>query len=99
MISKALFNLVPGSLWTLIGEEKYENVIWSESNIIPMPTKEAVLAESARIINEYNALEYQRLRLKEYPSYADQFDLLYHGGHDAWKASIDLIKSKYPKPE
>lgn len=40
---------------------------------------------------------YKALRASEYPSFADQFDLLYHGGYEAWKASIDTIKAKYPK--
>jgi hypothetical protein len=43
-----------------------------------------------------NAYKYKRQA--EYPSYADQFDLLYHGGYDAWKAEIDKVKEKYPKP-
>ena len=42
-----------------------------------------------------NAYKYQRAA--EYPSFADQFDLLYHGGYDAWKAAIDAVKVKYPK--
>lgn len=42
-----------------------------------------------------NAYKYQRAA--EYPSFADQFDLLYHGGYDAWKAAIDSVKAKYPK--
>ena len=41
---------------------------------------------------------YKYQRAAEYPSYADQFDLLYHGGYDAWKAEIDKVKDKYPKP-
>ena len=41
---------------------------------------------------------YKYARAKEYPSFADQFDTLYHGGYDAWKAQIDAIKLKYPKP-
>jgi hypothetical protein len=41
---------------------------------------------------------YKYQRASEYPSIADQFDLLYHGGYDAWKAEIDKIKEKYPKP-
>lgn len=40
---------------------------------------------------------YQDDRRDAYPSFADQFDLLYHGGIDAWKATIDLVKNKYPK--
>lgn len=42
---------------------------------------------------------YQELRAAEYPSFADQFDLLYHGGYDAWKAEIQAVKDKYPKTE
>ena len=42
-----------------------------------------------------NAYKYQRA--SEYPSFADQFDLLYHGGYDVWKAAIEAVKTKYPK--
>lgn len=42
-------------------------------------------------------LTYAQKRAAEYPSFADQFDLLYHGGMDAWKAAIDVVKNKYPK--
>lgn len=41
---------------------------------------------------------YKIQRAAAYPSYADQFDLLYHGGYDAWKAAIDAVKQEYPKP-
>jgi hypothetical protein len=40
---------------------------------------------------------YKAKRATEYPSFADQFDLLFHGGIDAWKASIQAVKDKYPK--
>ena len=46
-----------------------------------------------------DSIGYSQLRAIEYPSYADQFDILYHGGYDAWKAEIDKIKNKYPKPQ
>jgi hypothetical protein len=41
---------------------------------------------------------YKDKRANAYPSIADQFDLLYHGGYDAWKAAIDAVKQEYPKP-
>ena len=41
---------------------------------------------------------YKEQRARAYPSFADQFDLLYHGGLDAWKAAIDAVKQEYPKP-
>tara|TARA_R100000458_G_scaffold5149_1_gene4178 strand:- start:410 stop:757 length:348 start_codon:yes stop_codon:yes gene_type:complete len=37
-------------------------------------------------------------RKAAYPSYAEQFDLIYHSGVDAWKAKIKETKDKYPKP-
>ena len=40
---------------------------------------------------------YVELRAAEYPSYSDQFDQIYHEGVDAWKASIQQIKDRYPK--
>lgn len=40
---------------------------------------------------------YKAQRAAEYPSFADQFDTLYHGGYDAWKAQIQAIKNKFPK--
>lgn len=40
---------------------------------------------------------YIEKRVAEYPSIPDQLDLLYHGGIDAWKASISAVKAKYPK--
>jgi len=42
-------------------------------------------------------LTYAQKRASEYPSFADQFDLLFHGGINAWKASIQAVKDKYPK--
>jgi hypothetical protein len=56
-----------------------------------------VAQEVARLKAEAAANAYQAKRAAEYPSYADQFDLLYHGGYDAWKAAIDAVKTKYPK--
>jgi hypothetical protein len=40
---------------------------------------------------------YKYKRAAEYPSFADQFDTIFHEGLDAWKAQIQAIKNKYPK--
>jgi hypothetical protein len=37
-------------------------------------------------------------RLDEYPPIAEQLDKIFHEGIDAWKAEIQAIKEKYPKP-
>lgn len=50
------------------------------------------------LVNSWNdPEEYKYKRMLEYPSFGEQFDLLYHGGYDAWKAKIQAIKNKYPK--
>lgn len=42
--------------------------------------------------------QYKYKRQKAYPSIVDQLDTLYHGGFDAWKATIDAVKNQFPKP-
>jgi len=44
---------------------------------------------------EYDS--YKSKRRSEYPKFEDQFDQIYNEGIDAWKASIKVIKDKYPK--
>jgi hypothetical protein len=41
--------------------------------------------------------KYKYQRAAEYPPIVDQLDTLYHGGYDAWKATIKAVKDKYPK--
>ena len=41
---------------------------------------------------------YKEQRAQAYPSMADQLDLIYHEGIDAWKAQIAAVKREYPKP-
>jgi len=40
---------------------------------------------------------YKYARAKAYPSYADQFDTIFHEGIDAWKAQIQAVKDRFPK--
>jgi hypothetical protein len=48
---------------------------------------------------EYEANQYQRDRVSEYPSIGDQLDALYHAGvfPANMAARIKEIKDKYPK--
>ena len=94
-IPDALQSLTPGAEWVLRGNE-YSGLEWLDQ-VQTKPTEAEVTAEVARLEAEYAANEYQRQRAAEYPSFADQFDILYHGGYDAWKAAIDEVKNKYPK--
>ena len=53
-------------------------------------------ADSIRL-SKVVPLTYSELRAAAYPSFADQFDTIFHGGLDAWKAEIQVTKNKYPK--
>jgi hypothetical protein len=40
---------------------------------------------------------YKAKRQEAYPSIADQLDLIYHQGLDAWKSTIQAVKEEFPK--
>ena len=44
-----------------------------------------------------DAHAYIAKRQQAYPSIADQLDLIYHQGLDAWKSAIQAVKDQYPK--
>jgi hypothetical protein len=96
MITKAIKSLCPTASFSVVDEE-YNKITWISENI-PMPTEAEVLAEVERLKTEAITNLYKEKRLEAYPSFAEQFDTLYHGGYDAWKATIDAVKQQYPKP-
>ena len=74
--------------------ETYESLIWNDTKQVK-PTKE----EFNRAVQDYDLKQYQRDRASQYPSTADQLDMLYHQGIDGWKAEIKKVKDQFPKPE
>ncbi len=76
----------------------YTNVKVIRGDIAYDANGNEVAYDKAAVQAYVDAHEYQTKRAAEYPSFADQFDTLYHGGYDAWKATIDSVKAKYPKP-
>ena len=84
MIS-AIYKLYPSVVRTL-GSIAYDaegnEVAYDQSSI------DAYLAANA----------YKQERATAYPSIVDQLDTLYHGGYDAWKATITAVKEEFPKP-
>jgi hypothetical protein len=77
-----------------VSDENWDTITWH--NIEPLE-KSVVLAKQADLQTAYSNNVYQRSRAVEYPSIIDQLDDLYHNGIDGWKASIKVIKDKYPK--
>lgn len=88
----AITSLRPTASFLMNGDQITE---WNDESTLP--TDAEIKAEIVRLQAEYDASEYQRQRAAEYPSIADQLDTLFHGGYDAWKATIQAVKDKYPK--
>lgn len=84
MKHEAIYSLYPNVV-TIRGDEAFD----ANGNI--------VVYDEIAVEAELNKTAYVSKRASAYPSYADQFDLLFHGGYDAWKSKIDEIKNKYPK--
>lgn len=62
-----------------------------------LPNCTLITDAEAESLRPVYAPTYAEKRAAEYPSFADQLDLIYHDGVDAWKAVIQSVKDKYPK--
>jgi hypothetical protein len=70
--------------------EVYSNLKLNDDTAT-MPSEEEVNAKIAE-------LQWIKDRALAYPSIPDQLDDIFHNGLDAWKATIQETKDKYPKP-
>ena len=93
-IGKALLSLCPNAEFVVRGKE----IDWFDKNQT-QPTEEQIQAKLAELKAEYEANQYQRDRLAEYPSIQELVVALYD---EEDKASIierrNAVKAKYPKP-
>ena len=83
---------------------KHEAIYATHTNVVSIRGDEAFDVDGNPVSYDETAVQayidanaYKEKRARAYPSFADQFDLLYHGGYDAWKAAIDAVKQEYPK--
>ena len=83
----------PDTTFSMTDPTDLSTLTWS-SGSLDKPTQELLDEAETRI-----RLQYSRRRVSEYPSIEDQLDDIYHNGIDAWKATIQITKDKYPKPE
>ena len=90
----ALVSLRPDAQWALRGDE----LEWLDTEQT-QPTDAEIDAEVIRLQAEYDAKQYARSRVTEYPAIGDQLDALYHAGvfPDDMAAQIQAVKDKYPK--
>ena len=89
--SQAIYNLVEGEIFIEGDKVTYLN------NQTPLTDSE-IETEEKRWEKEHSDNQYQRDRKADYPSYAEQFDLLYHSGVEGLKAELKKTKDKFPKP-
>ena len=93
-IIKSILRINPNAQVS-VNAEDINQITWLNGTT-PIPAIE-ILAKQQELIAEYNAKQYQRDRANEYPSIVDQLDDIFHNGIDAWKATIQTTKDKYPK--
>lgn len=75
----------------------HSNVVSVRGNIA-YDQNDSIVEYDEAIVQAYMDLHaYKQQRAAEYPSYADQFDTIFHQGLEAWKAQIQAVKTKYPK--
>ena len=94
-ISNAIMSLRPNAEFSLVGSHK---LTWYDTKQT-QPTDAEIDAEVIRLQAEYDAKQYARSRVTEYPAIGDQLDALYHAGvfPDDMAAQIQAVKDKYPK--
>ena len=90
----ALLSLRPNADFHMVGN----TIIWQDL-VQNQPTDAEIDAEIIRLQAEYDAQQYARSRVTEYPAIGDQLDALYHAGvfPDDMAAQIKAVKDKYPK--
>lgn len=97
IISKAIKKINPNAQYTY-QEEDINSIKWLNGTT-PI-SKADIEAKMVEVQAEYDALQYQRDRSKEYPSIQEQLDMQYWdsvNGTNTWQDKINEIKTKYPK--
>ena len=100
LMGEAINNVCPNATWGLDEPFENENLVWRD-DAHEKPSKEAVMAEYARLVDVEQKTEYQRKRAAEYPPMADYLDAVVKGDQaqiDAYIAACQAVKAKYPKP-
>ncbi len=78
---------------------KFINQITWLNGTTPIPANE-ILAKQQELIAEYNAKQYQRDRVKEYPDFKEYLDGIVKGDNAQVQKYINdclAVKAKYPK--
>jgi hypothetical protein len=97
MILEAILKINPDAIATVRGSDLNTCEIEWHQGTQPI-AKELILAKVVELQAEYEAKQYQRDR--QYPSIAEQLDMLYWdkvNGTENWLNSIESVKNRFPK--
>ena len=75
----------------------YPNIVTIRGNEAFDVQGNPVTYDEAVVQAYIDAHAYIAKRQQAYPSIADQLDLIYHQGLDAWKSAIQAVKEEFPK--
>ena len=81
-----------------VNAEDINQITWL-NNTQPISAN-LILAKQKELQAEYESKQYQRDRQTQYPSIADQLDMLYWdkvNGTENWLNSIESVKNRFPK--
>ena len=96
-LSDALISLYPNEKFA-ISNNDYSTLVWSSD--LSKPTLEELETKRDQMQTDYNAKQYQRDRLQEYPSIQELVVALYdEEDKQALIEKRNAVKAKYPKPE
>jgi len=94
-ITDAILEIKSDAQISMVNED-INQITWHDDNPTNI-TNQQITDKQAELQVEYDALAYARAREKEYPTWQDQLDDIYHNGMDGWKTTIKVTKDKYPK--
>ena len=97
-IHQAILSLEPNAGF-ILQDDDIDTLVWTKDDVT-QPSNEDILAEQTRLQAEYDAKDWERNRLKEYPSLQDCIHALLDGGDTLTdlQAARQLVKDTYPKP-
>lgn len=98
-IVTAIMWICPQAHWHLDGNGiNYENLVWDDA-FFPKPTAEMLQAAyNYCVLSAESGTDYRLQRSAQYPTADQQLAMICDLGIDGWKARIDEVKAKYPKP-
>ena len=86
--------------WSDSKNKVYANLVIHDDQY-EKPTEAFLNSKLAEAQEEFDAADYARKRVREYPLIGDQLDMQYHDLVDStttWADAIAAVKAKYPKP-